>query len=140
VGEHRGVAHYTVGQRKGLGVSLGEPVFVTSLDPADNVVNIGRREDLAVAEVLIEETSFVPPEVSGDMMVLVQHRAHGEACLGNLSRTHPGRCSISFPEPVDSVAPGQSAAFYSPSDPEELIGGGIIASTVASQPAMSAVH
>lgn len=137
VGEHRGVARYTVGQRKGLGISLGEPVFVTSIGSEDNVINIGRREDLSVSELAVEEVSFVPPDVPGEVEVLVQHRAHGASNPGRLRRTASDRCSVLLSRPVDAVAPGQSAAFYAPWDPDELIGGGIIASTlpvVAQQP------
>jgi tRNA-specific 2-thiouridylase len=129
VGEHRGVARYTVGQRRGLGISLGEPVFVTSIDRAENAINVGRRADLSVAELVIEETSFVQPDLLPDMEVLLQHRAHGETNLGRLHRVDRDHCSVAFGRPVDSVAPGQSAVFYDPSQPEELIGGGIIAST-----------
>ena len=129
VGEHRGVARYTVGQRRGLGISLGEPVFVTSIDRAENAINVGRRADLFVAELVIEETSFVQPDLLPDMEVLLQHRAHGETNLGRLHRVDRDHCSVAFGRPVDSVAPGQSAVFYDPSQPEELIGGGIIAST-----------
>jgi tRNA U34 2-thiouridine synthase MnmA/TrmU len=63
------------------------------------------------------------------MEVLLQHRAHGETNLGRLHRVDRDHCSVAFGRPVDSVAPGQSAVFYDPSQPEELIGGGIIAST-----------
>ncbi|MDQ3532643.1 MAG: tRNA 2-thiouridine(34) synthase MnmA [Actinomycetota bacterium] len=129
VGEHRGVARYTVGQRRGLGISLGEPVFVTSIDRAENAINVGRRADLSVAELVIEETSFVQPDLLPDMEVHLQHRAHGETNLGRLHRVDRDHCSVAFGRPVDSVAPGQSAVFYDPSQPEELIGGGIIAST-----------
>ncbi|MBA2273980.1 MAG: tRNA 2-thiouridine(34) synthase MnmA [Actinobacteria bacterium] len=129
VGEHGGVARYTVGQRKGLGVSLGEPVFVTSIDRADNVINVGRRTDLSVSELVIEEASFVQPGLPHDMDVLVQYRAHGETSPGRLRRIASGRCSVAFGRPVDAVAPGQSAALYDPLQPEELLGGGIITST-----------
>lgn len=139
VGEHRGVARYTVGQRKGLGISLGEPVFVTSIERAGNVVNVGRRGDLSVSELVVEETSFVPPNFPSVSDVLVQHRAHGESHLARLRRVTSERCSIIFRWPVDAVAPGQSAAFYSTSDPDELLGGGIIASTVPASAQSAAV-
>ncbi|MDQ3752051.1 MAG: tRNA 2-thiouridine(34) synthase MnmA [Actinomycetota bacterium] len=134
VGEHRGLARYTVGQRKGLGISLGEPVFVTSIDPSENAINVGRRGDLSVSECLIEESSFVRPDGPSHMDVLVQHRAHGDTSPGRLRRLAPGRCSVYFGSPVEAVAPGQSAAFYDPLRPDELIGGGIIASTVSGPP------
>ena len=137
VGEHRGMARYTVGQRKGLGISLGEPVFVTSIDRSDNAVTIGRRGDLSVSQLRVEESSFVHPDAPSNLDVLVQHRAHGDTSPGRLRRTAPGSCSVHFSDPVEAVAPGQSAAFYDPLRPDELIGGGIIASTTPSSPEAS---
>lgn len=128
VGEHRGVGHYTVGQRKGLGISLGEPVFVTHIDPADNAILVGRRDDLAVGGLMVDETRFVAEEPSPGDEVLVQHRAHGEvhrARFDSIDQTQ-----IEYLEPVAAVAPGQSAVFYSVDDPDELVGGGIIGSTI----------
>ena len=125
VGTHRGIGRYTIGQRKGLGIALGHPVFVTGFDAAANAVSVGDRSDLATAEVRLDEVSFVdaaPPEGS---RVLVQYRAHGDAYPATID----GR-TVRFDAPVEAAAPGQSAALYSVTDPSELIGGGIIASAV----------
>ncbi|HYP23839.1 MAG TPA: tRNA 2-thiouridine(34) synthase MnmA [Actinomycetota bacterium] len=123
VGSHRGIGRYTIGQRKGLGIALGRPVFVTSIDAASNAITVGDRGDLATAEVTLTELSFVsaPPEGR----VLVQYRAHGDAYPATIDGT-----SLRFDVPVEAAAPGQSAALYSIHDPDELVGGGIIQSTV----------
>ncbi len=128
VGEHRGVGHYTVGQRKGLGISLGEPVFVTHIDPADNAIFVGRRDDLAVGGLMVDETRFVAEEPAAGDEVLVQHRAHGEVRRARFNSVE--ETVLEYLEPVEAVAPGQSAVFYSVEDPDELVGGGIIESTV----------
>lgn len=129
LGRHDGLARYTVGQRKGLGLSLGVPLYVTSLDSTSNSVVVGRREDLAVTALTTEETSFVgSPPVPGTE-VLVQYRAHGDTFLAVLESVIEGRAEIRFEELPDGVAPGQSAAFYSAATPDELVGGGIIEST-----------
>lgn len=125
VGEHRGAARYTIGQRKGLGVSLGTPVFVSHIDTTTNTVTVGGREDLFVTEVDLSETSFVDRPCEG--RVLVQYRSHGEVSPGIIHGDGPW--SISFEEPVEAVAPGQSAVFYDPDRPDELLGGGIISAT-----------
>lgn len=126
LGEHRGVGNYTVGQRKGLGIALGHPVFVTRIDADTNSVVVGGREELAVDGLLVGEVGFVDGEVDGE--VFVQHRAHGEVHRARLQRRGDG-WSVSYDRPVEAVAPGQSAAFYSCSDPDQLLGGGIIAAT-----------
>ena len=130
VGRHRGIGHYTVGQRKGLGVSLGHPVFVTSIDVADNTVVVGERADLEVSGFVVDEVSFVGEPLIEGTAVQIQHRAHGDVNPGRVLRADPAGITVTFDAPVAAIAPGQSAAFYSADDPDELLGGGIIASTV----------
>ena len=128
VGEHAGIARYTIGQRKGLGISLGMPVFVTSIDASANRIVVGDRSDLLIERMSLDEASFVagPPDPNEE--VLVQYRAHGDAVTARMegSRQRP---EVAFTAPVEAVAPGQSAALYRASDPDELLGGGIISST-----------
>lgn len=128
LGKHRGIGRYTVGQRKGLGVSLGTPVFVTSIDAGSNTVVVGSREELAVSGFCLEETSFTGDDLPGGARVLVQYRAHGDVRPARL-RNAAGALSLVFDAPVEGIAPGQSAAMYSASDPTELVGGGIIKET-----------
>jgi tRNA-uridine 2-sulfurtransferase len=131
VGEHRGIGRYTVGQRKRLGISLGMPVFVTSIDAASNTLVVGGRTELAVGGFVVEEASFTDrvPEDGAD--VLVQHRAHGDVNAGRLRNVDGGRFVVEYRSPVEAVSPGQSAALYSGVSSDELLGGGIIASTIA---------
>lgn len=124
IGEHRGFGHYTVGQRKGLGISLGVPVFVTSIDPGSNTITVGHRDDLEVAAMRTSEMSFTSQPPQAGIRTLVQYRAHGDV--------HPASLEgdlVAFDSPVEAVAPGQSAAFYSEREPELLLGGGIISET-----------
>jgi tRNA-uridine 2-sulfurtransferase len=130
LGEHRGVGRYTVGQRKGVGISLGVPVFVTDLDAEANVVVVGPRERLGVSELALEEVR-VTARAPGGSKVLVQHRAHGEVAAATLSFRGSQSAHVAYDRPVEAVAPGQSAAFYDACDPDELIGGGIISETVS---------
>ena len=125
VGTHRGIGRYTVGQRKGLGIALGRPVFVTSIDAATNSVRIGDRGDLATASVTLAERSFVSEKIPDGSGVLVQYRAHGDAYPATVQGAE-----VRFEAPVEAVAPGQSAALYSVADPSELVGGGIVESVV----------
>ncbi|MDQ3963974.1 MAG: tRNA 2-thiouridine(34) synthase MnmA [Actinomycetota bacterium] len=129
VGEHRGAARYTVGQRKGLGIALGEPVFVTSVDTASNTVTVGARTELACRELRAVEGCFVAEPLEPGDRVLVQHRAHGEVAPATF-RGDDTAFEVIFDDPLEAVAPGQSVALYSISNPDELVGGGIISATV----------
>jgi tRNA-uridine 2-sulfurtransferase len=129
VGEHRGIGRYTIGQRKGLGISLGMPVYVTSIDAAGNSVVVGDRSELDVGGLIADEISFISDRVPPDGPVLVQHRAHGDVNSGRL-RLAGNRFEIFYDRAVAAVAPGQSVAVYSSTDPDELLGGGVIAATL----------
>lgn len=131
VGEHAGIGRYTVGQRKGLGISLGEPVFVTGIDVETNSVKVGRRDDLAVRGMSVTEARFVDAAPVPGEKVLVQHRAHGEVGRACIVAVDDDRLEVRYDTSVQGIAPGQSAAFYSVTEPDLVIGGGIIATTTA---------
>ena len=133
LGRHLGVGRYTVGQRKGLGISVGQPVFVSAIDAASNTVVVGPRGELAVAGIEVRETSSTDAGLKTGP-VLVQHRAHGDASPAVVESVTGPCARVIFESPVEAVAPGQTAAFYSVDDPDELLGGGIIASTIAAVP------
>ncbi len=130
VGEHRGIARYTVGQRKGLGISLGMPVFVRSIDAETNTIVVGQRDELACGGFEARETVWVDEPTQVGREVLVQYRSHGEAYQGCIESSVPGRVEVVFDRPVEAVARGQSAAFYDTDRPEQLLGGGVISSTL----------
>ncbi len=128
LGEHRGIGHYTVGQRKGLGIALGHPTFVRHVDAGTNSVIVASRDELSTSGFRAEEASFVGAAPPDGTEVLVQHRAHGDVAPA-LVTAAAGDFAVDFDHPVEAVAPGQSAALYSAADPDELLGGGIIATT-----------
>ncbi len=122
LGEHRGVATVTIGQRKGLGVALGEPRYVVDVDPATSTVVLGRRGDLAVRGVTLTDRTWVhDPRSEGDVVSL-QYRAHGDAVPATLT---PG--GASFHDDQYAVAPGQTVALY---EGDRVLGSAIIESTV----------
>lgn len=139
LGEHRGIGRYTIGQRKGLGISLGEPVFVTRIDPAANSVVVGTRGDLAVRRLVLETPSFVDDPVEAGEGLLVQHRAHGEVNAAVVTSSTDAEVILDYTEDVHAIAPGQSAALYSAGDPDRMVGGGLIAATKKSSSEVSVV-
>ncbi len=118
LGAHRGVATVTIGQRRGLGVAVGEPRYVVEVRPETATVVVGRREDLAVDELTLTDLSWVGGEPPLDPTVEVQYRAHGETVPGVVDGA-----VVRLAEPAFGVAPGQTATLYRG---DEVLGGGII--------------
>jgi tRNA-specific 2-thiouridylase len=125
LGTHRGVARYTIGQRRGLGVALGIPVFVTGLDARRNRVVVGPAEDLLAARARLRNVRWpVDRESEERIEVAVQLRSRHRARPAEVRRTGPEEARVEFEEPQRSVTPGQSAVFYAG---DTVVGGGIVA-------------
>ncbi|MFN8232874.1 MAG: tRNA 2-thiouridine(34) synthase MnmA [Actinomycetota bacterium] len=125
--EHDGTFAFTVGQRRGLGVALGEPAYVLELDAAANRVVVGPRELLSRRGLQADRASWVagsPPD-GGGFAATVRIRSHGEDIAAVVEPIHDG-FRAEFPEPQRAVAPGQSAVVYRG---DEVLGGGRIVST-----------
>lgn len=124
LGEHKGAIHYTVGQRKGLGVSSPEPLYVVAVDAQANRVVVGNRSELGHEAIDIREVNWVscdPPEGPLDVEVKVRYRSVPVA--GTVTPLGEGRAEVSFHEGRPTVSPGQSAVFYRE---ETVLGGGVI--------------
>jgi tRNA-uridine 2-sulfurtransferase len=130
LGEHAGIARYTVGQRKGLGISIGQPLYVTSIDAGSNAITVGSRDELAVGGIEVSEVGWVDAAPPAGTRVYLQHRAHGEVHPAQVGAGNQNAVELAYDEPAFAVAPGQSAVLYSFDDPDEVLGGGVIASTV----------
>ena len=120
MGRHEGIIGFTVGQRRGLGVAVGEPRFVVRIDSATSTVVLGRRDDLEVAGVSLRQLTWTDG-VPASGQVIAQYRAHGEPVAATL---HEDR--LLFAEPQQAVAPGQTVALY---DDDRVLGGALIADT-----------
>lgn len=133
IGAHPGVIHYTVGQRRGLGVATGEPLFVVKLDAAHRRVIVGPREALLVRRLRLKETSWIgdgalEAVASEGLAVAVKVRSTRPPKPARLS--FDGALGVDFDEPEEGVAPGQACVFYSPEPGHDrVLGGGWIAAT-----------
>ena len=125
VGEHVGAAAYTVGQRQGLGVALGERRYVSTIDARSNVVTLGRREDLYRRDFEVEKVNFVagepPDDLEFETSVRIRHRA--DPVPGVVTRAG-ATWRVMLERDAWAPAPGQAAVFY---DGIEVVGGGRIA-------------
>lgn len=126
-GQHQGLAFYTVGQRRGLGLAAREPLYVIDLDPATNEVIVGEDKDLWTREVEVGRVNLIAvAEMTGPQRVRAKIRYAAAAAAATAHPAGPDRLRLRFDEPQRAVAPGQAAVFYDEADPDLVVGGGTI--------------
>lgn len=135
LGEHSGVIHYTIGQRRGLGVATGDPLFVVKIDAPKRQVIVGPREALLTAGLTMEELNWLGDDTLTAACeraepVLVRVRSTREPAPGRLG-FHQGAPAVWFDSPEEGVARGQASVLYDASGSTRILGGGFIASTIA---------
>lgn len=131
MGEHPGVIHYTVGQRRGLGVAIGDPLYVVRLDADRREVIVGPREALLTKEIFVGEVNWIGEgeRVPDGVKIAVKVRSTRPPKPATLRRDAIG-AKIILDMPEEGVAPGQACVFYSPEPPfQRILGGGWIKST-----------
>jgi len=129
LGYHRGIAHFTVGQRKGLGVAAAEPLYVLRLDPEERRVVVGPRAALAETRLSLGEVNWIGPPAEPGMAIAAKLRSMQ---LPVAARFYPSDnkedAELVLDAPAGAVAPGQAAVLY---DGERLLGGGWIRRSAA---------
>ncbi len=125
LGDHRGYPYYTIGQRKGLGMAFGEPMFVTKINPITNTVTLGRENELNEMSMFVRNVNMQKLErIDDGLEALTKIRYKDAGAMAKIYNQEDGRLKVDFTHAVSAIAPGQSAAFYDGSD---VIGGGFIA-------------
>jgi tRNA-specific 2-thiouridylase len=125
MGEHTGVQNFTVGQRKGLGMATGSPLYVIAIDPAKNQVVVGEDRELFRRRFRVRDVNWIRPLAAGDALdahVKIRHNHPGAAARVEAHDT--GAAVVEFAEPQRAITPGQAAVFYVD---DEVVGGGWIA-------------
>lgn len=124
VGTHKGIIHYTVGQRKGLGLSLGHPVFVLEIRPETNEVVVGNSEESLTYTVRADHINFMAePDLEGEKRLWGKIRYNHKGAWCTARRTGENEILCTFDEPVRAVTPGQALVLY---DGDCVFGGGTI--------------
>ncbi len=123
VGEHPGIENFTIGQRKKLGVAMGEPFFVTRIDPISNDVVIGRKEDLGQSQLTASKTNWLTDVPGESFACSAQIRYNSQPVPAMATLLPDQRLQIKFDMPQSGVAPGQAVVVF---DGERVLGGGWI--------------
>jgi tRNA-uridine 2-sulfurtransferase len=124
VGKHSGIESFTVGQRKGLGIALGEPMFVSKIDPTTGDVVLGRYAALMREQLSADDANWLIEPPTDSFNALVQIRYNSTAVPARVIPLDAKRFEVQFVEPIAGVAPGQLCVIYSQ---DRVLGGGWIA-------------
>jgi tRNA-specific 2-thiouridylase len=123
VGSHRGIEGFTIGQRRGIGVAMGQPYFVTQINASANEVVIGPIEELGRIELTASDTNWLVDPPAGEFKCLAQIRYNSSAAEATAMVIAEGRLAVTFEQPQRGVAPGQAVVCY---DGDRVLGGGWI--------------
>jgi tRNA-specific 2-thiouridylase len=137
LGRHEGVTRYTIGQRRGLNIAVGDPLFVTKIDADKRQVIVGPREALLTAALTLKEVNWLGGEAveaacAASRPVLARVRSTREPVPGRLAVVN-GEIAVALDTHEEGVAPGQACVLYAPEAPDRVLGGGFIASAVRAE-------
>lgn len=124
IGRHKGIIRYTVGQRRGLGLALPEPLYVCSVDPASNTVFLGKNEDLFGTSLIAHHVNLISvSKIEGSLHVKAKIRYRQKEEWATVSQPEPDTLLVNFEVPQRAITKGQSVVLY---DGDTVVGGGII--------------
>ncbi len=125
IGEHKGYPYYTIGQRRGLKLALGRPVYVTNIDAKNNVITVGEKEDLIQTTCRAKEVNMVKYDrvPGGEMEITGKIRYNDAGAMGVLRRTGDDEIEVEFPAGREAITPGQAVVCY---EGDDVVAGGWI--------------
>lgn len=124
LGRHKGIVSYTIGQRKGLGIALGKPVYVTGINVENNTVTLGSEKELFFREFIVNDFNWISGTVPYSVIhcnVKIRYRQKEQPAKA--IPLSDGRVKITYNEPQRAITPGQAAVLY---DGDIVLGGGVI--------------
>jgi tRNA-specific 2-thiouridylase len=122
LGKHKGIAFYTIGQREGLGIAKGYPLYITKIDAESNLITVGTKEDTLKKEFLVKEPNFISGPIKKKVAAKVRIRYNHKESRAEIM-PFEDKIKVKFKKPQFAITPGQSAVFY---DKDIVLGGGII--------------
>lgn len=124
IGRHRGITHYTIGQRKGLGVAFGQPMYVTKIDTERNEVTLGEEGSQYSSSLIAADLNFIPFDtLDHEIPAQVKVRYQAQPAPAKLVPLSDGTIRVEFETPQRAITPGQAVVFY---DDDLVLGGGTI--------------
>ena len=125
VGKHKGYPYYTIGQRRGLNIALGYPVYVTDIDPVNNVITIGEKEDLISTTCKAKELNLVKYDSipNGSMVIVGKIRYNDAGASGEITQVSEDEIKVHFPAGREAITPGQAIVCY---EGDDVVAGGWI--------------
>lgn len=127
IGHHRGIIHYTVGQRKGLGISYDEPLYVCAIDKEKNTVTLGKESELYSQILTAKDVNFISvPYIDRPHRLKAKVRYRGEEKWATVKCTNIYTIRVEFDEPQRAITKGQAVVLY---DGDTVVGGGMIKET-----------
>jgi len=124
IGTHKGIIHYTIGQRKGLGISAPAPLYVIAIKEEEDAIIVGTKEDLGKTALIADDINLISiPELLEPMAIKAKIRYKAPESPAVITPMQEGRIKVEFDAPQSAITPGQAVVFY---DGEEVVGGGTI--------------
>lgn len=128
LGKHKGIVYYTIGQRKGLGIALGRPVFVIGINAKTNEIILGAEDDIFKTDLIATDVNFIPfDKLEKEITVQAKIRYSAKPSEAIVYSLENGKVRVSFKEKQRAITKGQSVVFY---DNEIVVGGGIIENVI----------
>jgi len=126
--KHEGIYRYTIGQRRGLGISYSEPLYVVDIDPVHNKIIVGTKEHLNKKGLIVENITLQKTENLHGLNVFTKIRSTHEAKASTIEIIEDGTLRVIFHSPITQVSPGQAAVFYD--ENKDVLGGGWIKQSI----------
>jgi tRNA-specific 2-thiouridylase len=121
VGEHKGIACYTIGQRGGLGIGAPKPLYVIKIDAQDNRLIVGQKDDLKAKSLIADQVNWLVDDPPLEAWAKIRYGHRAEKC--SMEQSNDGNMTVRFKKPQEAISCGQSVVFY---DHATVLGGGII--------------
>jgi tRNA-specific 2-thiouridylase len=123
LGRHNGIANYTIGQRRGLGIAFNEPLYVIKIDPESNIVYLGPDSALESTEFIIKEVNWLGSQFEGELLVQVKIRSTRPGAHAKISKISEDKILVKLLSKEKAITPGQACVIY---DSTKILGGGWI--------------